>query len=93
MVIMDREAARQHIEKAVGDWRGNQGGVSVAIGESTRPVTGVEGFDSYSGIVATIQIESDLGITFSCDNIFLSEDGKQARSVGQIIDAILGKTK
>jgi hypothetical protein len=53
----------------------------------------VEGFDSYSGIVATIQIESDLGITFSCDNIFLSEDGKQARSVGQIIDAILGKTK
>jgi len=58
-----------------------------------RPVKGVEGFDSYSGIIATIQIEAELGVTFESNNIFLSEDGKRARRVGEIIDTILESMK
>lgn len=90
---MDREAVRQRLERAVGEWRDHRASGPVSLGEATRPVKGVEGFDSYSGIIVTIQIEAELGVTFARDNIFLSEDGKRARRVGEIIDTILESMK
>ena len=90
---MDRETVRQQLESAVGEWRDHRASGPLSLDEGTRPVTGVEGFDSYSGIIATIQIEAELGVTFESDNIFLTEDGKRARRVSEILDTILENTK
>ena len=61
----------------------------LTLDDDTRPVTGVSGFDSYSGIVATIQLGVGLGIDIDSDDIFLTPDGKQARRVSEVIDAVI----
>ena len=86
---MDRDVIKQRIETVVGDWRDGSDGEPLTLEDNTRPVTGVSGFDSYSGIVVTIQLGAELGIEINSDNIFLTQDGKQARSVSEVIDAVI----
>ena len=62
---------------------------SAGIGVSTCPVGGVEGFDSLSGVEATVMLSESLGVSLPEDyNPFISEDGKRALSVGEIADAL-----
>ena len=62
---------------------GLDGGVRVA-----RAIGGVSGFDSLSGIAATVRLEHDLGLDIKEDNIFLTPSGKDARTVDQIVDVL-----
>ena len=60
---------------------------SAGIGSSTRPVGGVEGFDSLSGVEATVMLSESLRVDLPEDyNPFISNDGKLALSVGEIAD-------
>ena len=86
---MDRHVIKQKIKSAVEDWRDVRESGPVTLGDDIRPVTGVPGFDSYSGIIATIQLGADLGIDIDSDNIFLTPDGNRARRVSEVIDAII----
>lgn len=62
---------------------------STEIGVSTRPVGGVEGFDSLSGVEATVMLSESLGVELPEDyNPFISTDGKRALSVGEIADTL-----
>ncbi len=56
---------------------------------STRPVGGVEGFDSLSGVEATVMLSECLGVDLPDDyNPFISNDGKRALSVGEIAETL-----
>jgi acyl carrier protein len=62
---------------------------SADIGVSTRPVGGVEGFDSLSGVEATVMLSESLGVRLPEDyNPFISKDGKRALSVREIADSL-----
>ena len=62
---------------------------STGIDASTRPVFGVEGFDSLSGVEATVMLSESLGVDLPGNyNPFISEDGHRALSVGEIADAL-----
>ena len=87
---MDRDEVKKQIETAVGEWRDVNNRGPITLGDNTRPVTGVPGFDSYSGVIATIQLGVALGIDINSDNVFLTPDGKHARRVSEVIDVIIG---
>ena len=62
---------------------------SADIGASTRPVGGVEGFDSLNGVEATVMLSEALEFELPHDyNPFISADGKRALSVGEIADTL-----
>ena len=62
---------------------------SAGIGASTRPVGGVEGFDSLSGVEATVMLSEYLGVDLPEDyNPFISNDRKRALSVSEIADSL-----
>lgn len=62
---------------------------SIGIGAFTCPIGGVEGFDSLSGVEATIILSESLGIDLPGDyNPFISEDGRRALSIKEIADAL-----
>lgn len=57
------------------------------IDASTCPLRDVEGFDSLSGLEATVMLSEALGVAISEDcNPFISKDGNRALSVGEIAD-------
>lgn len=62
---------------------------SVGIEVSTRPILDVEGFDSLSGVEATVMLSESLGVDIPDDcNPFISEDGKQASSIVEVADTL-----
>ena len=62
---------------------------SAGIGASTRPVGGVEGFDSLSGVEATVMLSESLGVDLPEDyNPFISNDRRWALSVSEIADSL-----
>lgn len=56
-----------------------------AISASTHPLRDVEGFDSLGGIEATVILSESMGQGLP-DNVFVSEDGRQTLSIGEIAD-------
>lgn len=62
---------------------------SAGIEASTCPMGGVDGFDSLSGVEATVMLSESLGVSLPKDyNPFFSKDGKRALSVGEIADTL-----
>ena len=60
---------------------------SAGLGASTRPARDMEGFDSLSGVEATVMLSESLGVDLPEDyNPFISKDGKRALSVSEIAD-------
>ena len=57
------------------------------INLSTRPLRDVEGFDSLSGLEATVLLSESLGVALPDNyNPFISKDGNRALSVSEIAD-------
>ena len=84
---MDRQEIVTKVIETVAQVQDVSGRSSAGIGVSSRPVGGVEGFDSYSGVEATAMLSASLGIDLPKDyNPFVSSDGKRALSVGEIAD-------
>ncbi|MDE2824068.1 MAG: hypothetical protein OXK79_11265 [Chloroflexota bacterium] len=86
---MDRQEIVNKVIETVAQVQDVSGRSSADIGVSTRPVGGVEGFDSYSGVEATAMLSASLAIDLPKDyNPFISRDGKRAQSVGEIADSL-----
>ena len=84
---MDKQEIAGTVVQTVAHVQEVSGRSSAGIGASTRPVGGVEGFDSLSGVEATVMLSESLGIDIPEDhNPFISNDGKQALSVSEIAD-------
>lgn len=62
---------------------------TAGIGASTRPIGGVEGFDSLSGVEATMILSESLGVDLPGDyNPFISDDGRRALSISEIAEGL-----
>lgn len=86
---MDRQEIVTKVIETVAEVQDVSGRPSAGIGVSTCPVGGVEGFDSYSGVEATVMLSESLGVDLPEDyNPFVSSDGKRALSVGEIADTL-----
>ena len=84
---MERHDIVAKVVQTVAQVQEMSGRSSADIGASTRPVGGVEGFDSLSGVEATVMLSESLGVDLPEDyNPFISNDGKRALSVGEIAD-------
>ena len=88
-LIMEKQEITTKVAQAVARVQQVSGRPSADIGASTRPVGGVEGFDSLSGVEATVMLSESLGVELPEDyNPFISTDGKRALSVGEIADTL-----
>lgn len=86
---MDKQEIVTKVVQTVAYVQEMSGRSSVGIGVSTRPVGGVEGFDSLSGVEATVMLSESLGVDLPEDyNPFISSDGKRALSLGEIADTL-----
>ena len=86
---MDKQELVTKVVQTVAHVQEVSGRSSAAIGASTRPVGGVEGFDSLSGVEATVVLSESLGVDLPQEyNPFISSDGKRALSVGEIADTL-----
>ena len=86
---MDKQEIVTKVVQTVVEVQEVSGRSSVGIGVSTRPVGGVEGFDSLSGVEATVMLSESLGVDLPDNyNPFISNDGKQALSVGEIAETL-----
>ena len=84
---MDKQEIVTKVVQTVAQVQEVSGRPSAGIGPSTRPVGGVEGFDSLSGVEATVMLSESLGVDLPDNyNPFISNDGKRALSVGEIAD-------
>lgn len=50
---------------------------------SDRPIGCLDGFDSLTGVEATVMIEERLGQKLQVDSVFVSEDGTRSLSLQQ----------
>ena len=86
---MDNQEIVTKVVQTVAHVQEMSGRPSAGIGASTRPVGGVEGFDSLSGVEATAMLSESLGVELPEDyNPFISTDGKRTLSVGEIADTL-----
>lgn len=86
---MDKQQIVDKVVQTVAEIQEASGRSTVGIGLSTRPVGGLEGFDSLNGVEATVMLSDSLGVNIPEDcNPFISKDGKRALSVGEIADSL-----
>ena len=86
---MDKQEIVAKVIQAVAQVQQMSGRPSADIGTSTRPVGGVEGFDSLNGVEATVMLSESLRVELPEDcNPFISTDGKRALTVGEIADTL-----
>ncbi len=84
---MDKQEIVTKVVQTVAQVQEVSGRSSAGIGASTRPVGGLEGFDSLSSVEATVMLSGSLGVDLPEDyNPFISNDGKRALSVSEIAD-------
>ena len=86
---MDKQELVTEVVRTVTHVQEVSGRSSAGIGTSTRPVGGLEGFDSLSGVEATVMLSESLGVDLPDEyNPFISSDGNRALSVGEIADTL-----
>ena len=86
---MERQEIITKVIQTVAEVQGMSGRPSAGIDNSTRPVGGVEGFDSLCGVEATVMLSDSLGLHLPEDyNPFISKDGKRALTVEAIADGL-----
>ena len=72
----------QEIQQVSGRSWSEQGSTSV-------PISTLDGFDSLSGVEATVMIEAKLGCRLDIETVFVSEDGRRALSIGEVVDRVV----
>lgn len=86
---MDKDEVMGHVIRAVAQVQETSGRRATQITASTRPLRDLPGFDSLSGIEATIYISELLGHEFSDDyNPFVSQDGRRALTIQEVTEEI-----
>lgn len=89
---MDRGQIEQVIFDAVQQWRDAAVNGRVVLTDDIRIVGGIEGFDSYSGLAATVHVAAELGLDNLGDNIFLGDDSRRALTHKEIVEQVVELT-
>ncbi len=84
---MNKKDAVGKVIEAIAKIQGDSGRPVTSIQSSTRPFRDVEGFDSYSGVEATLLLSEMLGQELP-DSVFIPKEGKQTLSVTEIAENI-----
>lgn len=86
---MEKQEVITKVVQAVSEVQQVSGRAIGDIGSSTRPVGDLEGFDSLSGVEATVVLSESLGVNLPDDfNPFVSKDGRKALTVNEIADSL-----
>ena len=86
---MDKQEVNTRVVQAVCVVQEMSGRSAGNIGSGTRPIRDLDGFDSLSGVEATVVLSELLGHELPDDfNPFVSEDGRRALSIDEIIDSV-----
>ena len=86
---MNRDNVVRQVIEAVVEVQQASGRNVDGIGPDTRPFKDVEGFDSLSGVEATVLLSGTLGQDLP-DSVFTPEQGSHMLSVNEIADRVLG---
>ena len=82
---MDKETVVDVVVEAIRQVQESSGRTAGGIGPDTRPFRDVEGFDSLSGIEATIILSESLGRELP-DSVFAPIEGNRVLSVKEIAE-------
>ena len=84
---MDRNTVVSQVIDAVKQVQESSGRTAVGIGSDTRPFKDVEGFDSLSGVEATVLLSQFLGRELP-DSVFTLSEGSRILSVKEIAENV-----
>ena len=84
---MNKKEATDKVIEAIAKIQEDSGRLATSMQSSTRPFRDVEGFDSYSGVEATLLLSEMFGHELP-DSVFIPKEGKQILSVTEIADNI-----
>ncbi len=86
---MNKSEVKEKVVDAVTQDQKASGRPADDIGVNTRPIGDIAGFDSLSGVEATVILWELLGHDLPDDyNPFISEDGRRALSISDITDSL-----
>jgi len=88
-MLAKQEALERLIELVTEVQQGKSGReIPREIDERTLPIGDLPGFDSLNGIELTLMLPDEL--SWSGENLCVSEDGKRALSIGEMVNRLLG---
>ena len=79
---MDKQHIQQVLIEVLTEIQTNSGLPVIEIDEDTRPIGDLPGFDSLTGIEATVELTHRLGHQMTDENIFVSAKGTRAAYSG-----------
>jgi acyl carrier protein len=69
----------------VQDWSGRS---PETVSGTTKPIGGLEGFDSINGVEVTALICEAFGVKIDRTNVFVSESGDKVSSVSEVAEQV-----
>ena len=81
---MEKEEVTEKLIHAIAEVQKMSGRPLEAINSATKPVGGIQGFDSLNGVEAAVILSESLGCELPAETLFVSEEGKRALSIDEI---------
>ena len=85
---MDTETIRKLVIEVLHEVQTESGREWVDLSDRSKPIGLLDGFDSLTGIEATVILEERLRISLGVENIFVSQEGDRALRLGEIVTSI-----
>ena len=85
---MHKNEVTKKVIKVVKDIQKMSGRTAERINSRTKPIRGIQGFDSLNGMEAAVALSESLSCNIPPENLFVSEDGKRSLSIEEISDRI-----
>ena len=85
---MDRDTIVERVVHAIRQVQEDSGRPPGVIDSSTKPIGDALGFDSLNGIEATVMLSASLDYDIPDDNLFVSDDGRRALTIGRVADKL-----
>jgi acyl carrier protein len=92
---MDTNEAQLLVLAVLEEIQKSSGRAFSEVAPDDEPIGALDGFDSLTGIEATVMIEEKLGCNLDLESIFVSQDGRRALTLEQIAKRVakLSRTK
>jgi acyl carrier protein len=85
---MDKQQIQQVLIEVLTEIQTNSGQPAIEIDEDTSPIGDLPGFDSLTGIEATVELTHRLGHQIGQENIFVSAQGTRALPIREIAERL-----
>jgi hypothetical protein len=85
---MSRDEIRATVLAALQEIQEVSGRVWCDLSDEMKPLGALQGFDSLSGIEATICIEQRLGRELAAETVFVSKDSNRPLTLSEVCDQV-----